>query len=390
MLALSYQGDEQAVGDNGNMAVQRSTYDVRIAFAIAIIKARRCAPNTERELHWKKKAKILKDEILALRRELQDIEDGSILDKLPCLAPCECLFLNTRVLEAPRTTTDAEVFIGKLSVQRFLKNLRILNRAKKNGRKRTRELKVNTSATDLKGHLALVVDFLADVLGDPIPVSDSKNLSTYMHQSVNFIEEAIPHLLQDTKTQQLQVQTSVKKLTSALSMNIMNFLPQKGIETTENIDTRVWIQKIVLDLGSIQCIGQQLLLTIARVIAEIAETLVCVDPFHDGVAQTYSNLFFLLQLFERLLSDHLCTWAKTSTLDEDTLQEAVKFHFQTINLFQEFGNWSSLVVFYTNRITGELISQLYKIVALHHKAEGSKHSALLHLVESATSSVSVR
>lgn len=66
MLELTYQADEQAVGHNvvGENVTIASTYDVRIAHAIAIIKARRCASNTDRELHWKKKVRRLQQGIL--------------------------------------------------------------------------------------------------------------------------------------------------------------------------------------------------------------------------------------------------------------------------------------------------------------------------------------
>jgi hypothetical protein len=49
----------------------------------------------------------------------------------------------------------------------------------------------------------------------------------------------------------------------------------------------------MMKLSVLPYIGQHVLLLTSRQIVQVSERLVFMEPFDDGVSQTYENLFFL-------------------------------------------------------------------------------------------------
>lgn len=71
-------------------------------------------------------------------------------------------------------------------------------------------------------------------------------------------------------------------------------LKQFHIADSDNaLDHRVWCQQIMMKLSILPYIGQRVLLLTSRQIVQVSERLVFMEPFDDGVSQTYENLFFL-------------------------------------------------------------------------------------------------
>jgi hypothetical protein len=111
------------------------------------------------------------------------------------------------------------------------------------------------------------------------------------------------------------------------------------------------------------------------------------EPFDDGVSQTYENLFFLFQLVERLLEELLFTsWAKDTDngFDHGLLEEWVTCHFKATATLQQTSNWISQVM---DRITAKVIEYLHRTGAASGQLQDSWHLALMHLVKSASSTV---
>ncbi|KAG6544284.1 hypothetical protein Mapa_014287 [Marchantia paleacea] len=112
--------------------------EFRLALALAIVKGRGRSNVVEQDAHWKKKAKMYKQEIKSLTQQVQEMEDHATLEKLPALAPCDCLFLSgglrrLQTIEIENTSVG-DKNTNKLSVQLFLSNVRRLNRAKQKKR----------------------------------------------------------------------------------------------------------------------------------------------------------------------------------------------------------------------------------------------------------------
>ncbi|BBN14978.1 hypothetical protein MPTK1_6g15970 [Marchantia polymorpha subsp. ruderalis] len=228
---------------------------------------------------------------------------------------------------------------------------------------------------NLKGHIALSLQFIMDLFSEAQTSSKTKQFSAYIHQSVKFIKECIIQLIDKGAEDKYSVQEMVKKFTSSLSIKIMNHISDEGP------DARVWIQQTSYQLGSLPCFGHQLLFIISKLIAEVTETLVCLNPFHEGAAQTYENLYFLYQLFEKIVADYLCEWANTGDLDIEVLTNTFERHFSTVRHLMKFPNWGSLIVQYNTKLTGEIVAQLSTAVCINHYAEESQQTALLNLLE---------
>ncbi|BBN14977.1 hypothetical protein MPTK1_6g15960 [Marchantia polymorpha subsp. ruderalis] len=57
--------------------------EFRLALALAIVKGRGRSKVAEQDAHWKKKARLYKQEIKALRQEVQEM-DGMLLNRGYC------------------------------------------------------------------------------------------------------------------------------------------------------------------------------------------------------------------------------------------------------------------------------------------------------------------
>ncbi|KAL3680620.1 hypothetical protein R1sor_023576 [Riccia sorocarpa] len=369
--------------------------DFEWALAIAIVKRRRKTAVSKDELHWKEKAKMYKQEFNALRLQIQEFEAEDTLDKLPALGPCDCLFFSAG-LERKQIPDVERPYreMSKFSVQLFLRNVRRLNRARQKRRAGSNPVLCSpvpqevdlASAYNLKEHLPSVLQFVMNILCDAEASSKSKQFSAYVHHSVKFIKDSIQRLTDEGAHNECNVQQMVEALTTGLSLKLLNYSSDKVARLDSGPDSRVWIQYTSYQLGRLPCIGHQFIFTASKLIAEVAESLVCLDPFHEGVTQTYENLYFLFQLLEKLLSDYLCEWAEAKQLNIDILKETLEYHFSTVKFLSQFPNWNSLVVEYSNRLTAEIKTQLDAAGQYmdNHNAEGSQHTALLHLVQMAT------
>ncbi|KAL2621522.1 hypothetical protein R1flu_001727 [Riccia fluitans] len=281
------------------------------------------------------------------------------LEKLPALGPCDCLFFTAgpermRVPELERPSFGYKE-MSKFSVQLFLRNGDLTERGRRKGQGATQS-------------------------------SKSKQFSAYVHHSVKFIKHGIQRLIDEGGDDKYNVRQMVQELTTGLSLRLLNYSSDKVGRLDSGPDARVWIQQTSYQLGSLPYIGHQFMFTASKLIAEVAESLVCLDPFHEGVAQTYDNLYFLFQLMEKLLSDYFYEWMKAKQVNVDILKDTLDYHFSTVKFLGRYPNWNSLVVEYSNRLTGEIKAQLDAAGQYmeNYEAEGSQHTALLNLIQMAT------
>jgi hypothetical protein len=134
-------------------------------------------------------------------------------------------------------------------------------------------------------------------------------VEAYTHQAVEFIKDAVPWILKGSSEEQSRGGYIVNKLILELLGKMLTF--NSETDSDNALDHRVWCQQIMMKLSVLPYIGQRVLLLTSRQIVQVLERLVFMEPFDDGVSQTYENLFFLFQLVERLLEELLFTsWAK--------------------------------------------------------------------------------
>ncbi|OAE30180.1 hypothetical protein AXG93_4295s1350 [Marchantia polymorpha subsp. ruderalis] len=109
------------------------------------------------------------------------MDDHATLEKLPALAPCDCLFLSGGLWRLQKTEIDntsvGDKNTNKLSVELFLSNVRRLMRAKQKKRAGSstviipRGMQVSLEE-NLKGHIALSLQFIMDLFSEAQTVGD--------------------------------------------------------------------------------------------------------------------------------------------------------------------------------------------------------------------------
>ncbi|KAH8966723.1 hypothetical protein BDL97_03G041700 [Sphagnum fallax] len=374
--------------DASTVSQQPAPFRVQLALAIALARARSASSRSRGEddelNRWKKKAKLLEQEIQSITEDLQQIQGASVWDKLPPLPSCKCLFLGPQrdqVFSLENETEESwDDDFSQASIQGFLRNVRIIMRASKQDS--------NQKIIDDKslGQLTMVVDFVGDLCCKIDPLnSNLKYVEAYTHQAVEFIKDAVPWILKGSSEEQSHGGYIVNKLILELLGKMLTF--NSETDSDNALDHRVWCQQILMKLSVLPYIGQRVLLLTSRQIVQVLERLMFMEPFDDGVSQTYENLFFLFQLVERLLEELLFTsWAKDTDngFDHGLLEEWVMCHFKATAALQQTSNWISRVM---DRITAKVIEYLHRTGAPSGQLQDSWHLALMHLVKSASSTV---
>eukprot|EP00249_Psilotum_nudum_P028911 c38918_g1_i1 orf=226-564(+) len=104
--------------------------DLRLALAVALVKARSCKSSSSL-LHWKRKAKLRKSEVIALKQELQEIQDSMVLDMLPPAITCRCCFFKCGEQNlGTQSSNTCQTDINQLLFRRFLRNVNMWEHAK--------------------------------------------------------------------------------------------------------------------------------------------------------------------------------------------------------------------------------------------------------------------
>ncbi|XP_024980681.1 protein MULTIPOLAR SPINDLE 1 isoform X3 [Cynara cardunculus var. scolymus] len=151
-------------------------------------------------LKWKRKAKERKEEILRLKHDLDEVEDGLHHELFPGSTSCRCYFFENMGKLSP-DKISGEGFDGRFNDvlrRRFLRQVRLKERRKRRSDGSKQRLFLPEYIAEETEQLRASVDFLVE-LCDTISSPDDANFANWSHQAVDFILDAIKNILSKGK-----------------------------------------------------------------------------------------------------------------------------------------------------------------------------------------------
>ncbi|KAI3524295.1 hypothetical protein L1887_02948 [Cichorium endivia] len=353
-----------------------SDESLKLAIAMALIRSK-FLKNPSETLHppsatsnsdaikWKRKAKERKQEIIRLRKNLEEVEDGLQHELFPGSASCKCYFFENLGKLSPNKL-PGEGFDGRFNDvlrRRFLRQVRLKERRKRRNEDSTQRSFWSDHNTEEIEQLKASVDFLVD-LCDALSSPDDSNFANWSHQAVDFILDATKNII--STGQNIQ---HVEGIVGSLSLRLVKKLctTSEGNEAHKlQSEAQFHIQHLLRMLGSESIIGQQLILAVSQRISLLAENLLFLDPFDSTFPEIHSSLHILIQLIEFLVSDHLISWSKSDGFKKELLEEWVTSLLEARKGLQLLENRCGLYILYMDRVIGLTAKLVAHIASLHN------------------------
>ncbi|RVW96173.1 Protein multipolar spindle 1 [Vitis vinifera] len=177
-----------------------SHQSLKLAIAMALLRSKLLhntnpPPPHSDALRWKRKAKERKQELLRLKEDLREAEDGLRHDLFPPSASCKCHFFDDLGKLSPNQfERGSNRNFNDVLRRRFLRQVRLKERR----RKRTDDSIKHNHYSDIvcedeTEQLRASIDFLVELCDTASPVENS-NFTNWSHQAVDFILGHMPLL----------------------------------------------------------------------------------------------------------------------------------------------------------------------------------------------------
>ncbi|XP_077236737.1 multipolar spindle 1 [Tasmannia lanceolata] len=339
---------------------------LKLAIAIALLRSKLLLnPDSSQSSaqRWKRKAKERKQELLRLREEIKEIEDGKQYDPSLETVCCKCYFFdNCGKLSPSRLHLgDAEggFRINEILHRRFLRQVRWKKRKKKSDDSVRQRHTIELNGEDEIERLSTSADFLVELSSTVFHVDNYPQFSTLSHQAVDFILASLKTLLSRKKESEL-----IEEIVSRLIMHLLRrmFNPQeRDGSTNSGSDAKSYVQHVIRKLGSEPYVGQRAMLFVSQRISVLADSLVFMDPFDDAFPNMHSCMFMMIQLIEFLISDYTQTWASNEAFENGLFEEWVRSVLQAHKALEALESRNGLYLLYMDRIKGELLKQVDSI-----------------------------
>ncbi|KAK9051603.1 hypothetical protein SSX86_028230 [Deinandra increscens subsp. villosa] len=355
---------EKRKGAMASETTAGSDESLKLALAMALLRSKLLkktsdtshppsATSDSEALKWKNKAKQRKQEIIRLKQDLVEVEDGMHHELLPGSASCKCYFFDNLGKLSPNKQSGEgfdERFKDVLR-RRFLRQVRLKERRKRRNDGSTQRLFLSDNkAEEETEQLRASVDFLVE-LCDTVRPNDA-NFANWSHQAVDFILDAINNTLSKGKNIE-----SVEGTIGSLSLHLVRKMCTTFQGNESNHDAQFLVQHLLRKLGSESCIGQRVILVVSQRISLLAEKLLFLDPFESTFSDMHSNLYILIQLIEFLASDYLISWSKTNGFTAELFEEWVTSILHARKGLQLLESRCGLYILYMDRVIG-LIAKL--------------------------------
>ncbi|GAB4853646.1 hypothetical protein Ancab_017837 [Ancistrocladus abbreviatus] len=353
-------------------AVTNSDQSMKLAVAMALLRSklfRNPPPHSSStplsDSHrWKRKAKERKQEILRLKQDIKELEDGLHGDICPQSASCKCYFFSDLGKLSPTQLTDSsDHALNDVLRRRFLRHLRFMERRKRRTNNLMERLAFSGceqcglkpiavqvlfvfkfNSEDEMEQLRFSVDFLVDLCDKHFPVGSS--FANLVHQAVDFILGSLKNLSSMGKNN-----NAIEAIVNGLIMRLVRRMcvpPLDELQDSES-DRPLYIQHLIRKLGRISYVGQRVILAVSQNISELAENLLFLDP---------------IQLIEFLVSDCLFTWSEDDYFDNRLFKDWVQSVLHARRALEIMESRAGLYVIYMDRVIGELTRQVGKASSL--------------------------
>ncbi|CAO2207552.1 unnamed protein product [Urochloa humidicola] len=314
-------------------------------------------------LHWKRKAKDRKREILRLREELKLLQDGARGEEVePPVASCRCHFFDGCGDLLPQPGGGGgEHWVDEVLRRRFLRLVRWKEKRRRVNRPLPRSSLIEFNIEDEMQQLSMSIDFLVE-LSDGIFAKReaAPSFATFSHQAVDFILASLKNILSSERDKEL-VGEIIDGLVSRLMKRMCTVSENPGTSDSGSIncsDAQFSMQHLFRKLGNEEFIGQRIILAVSQKISNVSERLLLVDPFDDAFPDMHGNIFIMIQLIEFLISDYMKDWFCCEHFDTRLFEECVRSILKARNDLQILENMNGLYVVYMERMVGRLAREV--------------------------------
>ncbi|KAI3866792.1 hypothetical protein MKX03_008900 [Papaver bracteatum] len=345
---------------------------LKLAIAIALMQSKLLKKSTNQTSststssgsdaqRWKTKAKARKQEILKLKQELKELEDGQQFDVLPQIASCKCYFFDNLGKLSPKFGDSHNHGIDEVLRRRFLRQVRLVERNKRPCTSIRRKHDLELNAEDQIEQLSTSADFLVEQCKTLDPVTTDTSFTNWSHQAVDMILASLKNIPAKEKEHEL-----IEGIVSSLIARLVGALcTSPGDESScSHTAAEFYIQHLIRKLGGDAYIGQRTILEVSRRISMLSESLLFMDPFDDAFYNTHSCIFMLIQLVEFLISDYTQTWLDDECFENVLLEEWVRSVLQARKSFSLLESRNGLYVLYMDRVTGDLAKKVGELSRL--------------------------
>ncbi|XP_066326772.1 protein MULTIPOLAR SPINDLE 1-like isoform X2 [Miscanthus floridulus] len=249
-------------------------------------------------VHWKRKAKDRKREILRLREELKLLQDGARGEEMePPVASCRCHFFDgCGDLPPQQGGGGGEHWVDEVLRRRFLRLVRWKEKRRRVDRPLPSCSLIDFNSEDEMQQLSMSIDFLVE-LSDGIFAKREAgpSFATFSHQTVDFILATLKNILSSEREKEL-VGEIIDGLVTRLMKRMCTVPENPGTSdsgSTGCSDTQFSVQHLFRKLGNDEFIGQRVILAVSQKISNVSERLLLVDPFDDAFSDMHDNIFII-------------------------------------------------------------------------------------------------
>ncbi|PUZ52632.1 hypothetical protein GQ55_6G286200 [Panicum hallii var. hallii] len=305
-------------------------------------------------VHWKRKAKDRKREIIRLREELKLLQDGARGEEMePPVASCRCHFFDGCGDLLPQPGGGGgEHWVDEVLRRRFLRLVRWKEKRRRVDRSLPRSSLIDFNSEDEVQQLCMSTDFLVE-LSDSIFAKKeaAPSFATFSHQAVDFIlereKELVGEIIDDLVTRLMKRMCTVPENAGTSDSGSINCS-----------DAQFSVQHLFHKLGKEEFIGQRIILAVSQKVSSTSERLLLVDPFDDAFPDMHGNIFIMVQLIEFLISDYMKDWLCREHFDKRLFEECARSILKARNDLQILENMNGLYVVYIERVIGRLAREV--------------------------------
>ncbi|XP_073112577.1 protein MULTIPOLAR SPINDLE 1 isoform X4 [Elaeis guineensis] len=333
---------------------------LKIALAIALLRYKNLhrIPSSDSDAQrWKRKAKDRKREILRLREELKQIEDGMRCDAEPPIVSCRCHFFDGFGEPGGDAVSGAgEHWIDEVLRRRFLRLVRWKEKRKRVDGSIPRRHLLEFNNEDEMERLGTSIDFLVELSDTHLSKEKmDSSFATFSHQAIDLILASLKNLLSSQEENEV-----AEDLVNGLIMRLtrrMCAIPKNNGSTDSHSDSQFYVQHLIRRLGNEPFIGQRIILAVSQEISVVAESLLLMDPFDDSFPSIHDTMFMMIQVMEFLILDYMKNWLSDEYFDTKLFEEWVRSVLLARKNLELLECRNGLYMLYAERIIGELAKQ---------------------------------
>ncbi|KAL5699010.1 hypothetical protein ACHQM5_029972 [Ranunculus cassubicifolius] len=309
---------------------------------------------------WKRKAKERKLELIKLKQDLKDLEDGGDQhDLFPPSACCKCYFFdNLGRLSSVKDDDESNLRINQVLHRRFLRQVRLKERRRRTDESVKRRYGLDLNVDYDTEQLSTSVDYLVELCNTSNSVENRSSFANMSHQAVDFIVVSLKKFAKENKSG--CIEGTVNSLVTRVIGRMCTPSPRDESPHSGD-DAQLYVHHLLRELGAEPYIGQRIMFAVSQRISVLADSLLFMDPFDDTFPAAHSCMFLLIQLVEFLISDYVQSWTNDEAFEISLFEDWLRSIVQARKALCSLESRNGLYALYMDRVTGELHKQVGQV-----------------------------